>query len=84
MTLDRMRQAQSDASSNAPGAVWSPRIQNILELPIARSGLKKGIELARNDSAATGAPFNLREYAITGFDEAGQPIVGTVPNMRML
>lgn len=82
--LEKLRIAQTDASSNAPGAVWSPRIQQFLDDPVAKSGLARGLEVQRLEALAAGKPFNPTEYAITGMDEAGNPIVGNVPNMRTL
>lgn len=82
--LGRLRQAQSDGSANAPGAVWNPRIQQFLDEPILKTGLAQGAKIQRLESLAEGKPFNPTEYAITGTDEAGNPIVGSVPNMRTL
>lgn len=82
--LGRLRQAQSDASSSAPGAVWSPRIQEFMDDPIMRQGLKEGVEVQRLESLAEGKKFDPRELAITGFSDAGDPIVAAVPNMRTL
>lgn len=82
--LGRLRQAQADGSADAPGAVWSPRIQQFLDEPIMQSGLAKGAKIQRLESLAEGKNFNPSEYAITGTDEAGNPIVGSVPNMRTL
>lgn len=79
-----LRQAQDDSASNAPGAVWSPRVQQFLDDPITKGGLKRGIEIQRLEALASGKPFNPTEYAITGMDDAGDPIVGNVPNMRTL
>jgi hypothetical protein len=83
-TLEMLRRAQGDASVNAPGAVWSPRVQQFLDDPIAKDGLSRGLEIQRLESLAQGKPFNPTEYAITGLDEAGRPVVGNVPNMRTL
>jgi hypothetical protein len=82
--LGRLRQAQEDGTANVPGAVWNPRIQQFLDDPIAKSGLAKGAEIQRLESLAEGKPFNPSEYAITGADAAGNPVVGSVPNMRTL
>jgi hypothetical protein len=82
--LARLRQAQLDGSANKPGAVWSPRIQQFLDDPIAKTGLARGMEVQRLESLAAGKPFDPTELAITGADEAGNPIVGAVPNMRTL
>jgi hypothetical protein len=82
--LTKLRQAQSDEASNAPGAVWSPRIQQFLDDPITKAGLAKGVEVQRLEALAAGRSFNPKELAITGLDDAGQPIVAGVPNLRTL
>lgn len=81
-TLEMLRRAQGDAASDAPGAVWSPRLQQFLDDPIAQSGLSRGMEIQRLEALKNGKPFDPTELAITGMDEAGKPIVGKVPNMR--
>lgn len=83
-TLEMMRTAQSDAASGKPGAVWNPRVQQFLDDPIVRTGLKRGLEIQRLEALAKGERFDPTEYAIVGTDEAGDPIVGKVPNMRLL
>lgn len=82
--LTRLRQAQADGSANAPGAVWSPRLQQFLDDPIAKAGLHQGLEVQRLESLAQGKTFNPTEYGIVGADESGAPVVGAVPNMRTL
>lgn len=83
-TLDMFQKANKDATSNAPGAVWSPRIQQFLDDPIVRQGLNKGLEVQRLESLAEGKAFNPSEFGVTGVDDAGKPIIGNVPNMRLL
>lgn len=80
----RLQQAQADGSANAKGAVWSPRLQEFLDSPEGRIGLREGMKLERQNALAEGRPINATEYAIVGTDEAGDPIVGKVPNMRVL
>lgn len=80
----RLQQAQADGSADAPGATWSPRIQQFLDDPIAQEGLSKGLSVQRLESLADGKAFNPREYAITGTDHAGNPVVSAVPNTRNL
>ena len=82
--LARLQQAQQDGSANAPGAVWSPRIQQFLDDPITKSGIAQGLEVQRLEALAGGKSFNPAEYAVTGFDDAGAPVVASVPNMRLL
>lgn len=82
--LGMFQQAKSDASSDAPGAVWSPRIQEFLDSPEVRTGLKHGLMIQRREALAAGERFDPTEYGVTGIDEAGDPIVSKVPNMRLL
>lgn len=82
--LDKLRQAQGDASANAPGAVWSPRLQQFLDDPILQQGLQKGAAMQRLEAIGQNEPFNPREWGITGADPQGNPVVSQVPNMRML
>jgi hypothetical protein len=82
--LQVLRQAQADGSANAPGAIWSPRIQQFLDDPVTKPWIARGLKIQRLEALAKGEPFNPTEYAITGTDEQGQPIVGKVPNMRLL
>lgn len=80
----RLQQAQADRSMDAPGAVWTPRVQQFLDDPITNQGLRKGEEIQRLEALAEGRPYNSKELAITGTNEAGDPIVSAVPNMRTL
>ena len=83
-TMKAFEQARADGALNAPGAVWSPRIQQFLDDPIFKGGIARGLKIQRVESLAEGKPFNPTEYAIVGLDEKGGPVVGGVPNMRLL
>ncbi|WP_152046360.1 hypothetical protein [Aureimonas psammosilenae] len=63
---------------------WNDRLQQFIDEPIVRKGLRDGVELQRLESLADGSPFNPLDFAVTGFDEAGDPILTGVPNMRTL
>lgn len=82
--LDRLHQSQDDIANNAPGAVWSPRLQEFLDHPDVQQGIKRGWKIERNDALAEGRPIVDKEYAIVGHDDAGDPIVGKVPTMKLL
>lgn len=66
------------------GPKWTPRLQQFLNDPVMRSGLNKGIQIQRLESVADGVPFDPKAYGITGFNEAGDPIISGTPNMRLL
>jgi hypothetical protein len=80
----RLQQAQADGTANAKGAVWSPQLQVLLDNPRLKAGLSKGWQIERDNANAEGRPINAREYAIVGTDENGDPIVGKVPNMKLI
>ena len=83
-TTAALRESQRAAAAGERGGVWSPRIAQFLDDPIIKQGIRKGLEVQRLESLAEGKPFNARDYAVTGIDKAGEPIVGQVPNMRLL
>ncbi|MBP2311877.1 hypothetical protein [Azospirillum soli] len=64
--------------------VWSERLQRFLDDPVVRGGLKEGIAIQRLESLAANKPFNPTDLAVTGFNEAGDPLLSGVPNMRTL
>lgn len=66
------------------GPVWNNAIQEILDTPQGKAGIKAGVNIQRMEAAGSGKPFNPREYAITDFDKAGDPILGAVPNTKTL
>lgn len=66
------------------GPVYNDRIKDMLDDPIAQEGLRRGITIEKRNARAEGRPFDIADYAVTDFDAAGDPIVGKVPNTRML
>lgn len=79
-----LRESQDAAAKGQRGGVWSPRIQQFLDDPILKQGISRGLQVQRLEALAEGKPFNAADYAVTGTDKAGEPIVGKVPNMRLL
>ena len=83
--LDRFNKAKADKTADAPGAVWTPRIQEFLDDPIGKAGLARGMEIQRLEALEKRIPFKPSDYAIVGMAEDGvTPIVGSVPNLRLL
>jgi hypothetical protein len=64
--------------------VWSERLQAMLDDPIMRKGLGQGVEIQRMEALAAGRKFNPEDLAITRFNEAGDPVLEGVANMRTL
>lgn len=84
-TIDaRLKQAQEDRANGVKGGVWSPRIQRLLDNPIMKKGLALGLQTQKLEADANDEPFNPKDYAVTGTDSEGSPVVGGVPNMRLL
>lgn len=72
------------AKALAQPVVWTNRLQQFLDDPVVQAGLAKGARIQRMESLAAGEPFNPTDYAIKDFDAAGDPVIGTTPNMRTL
>jgi len=81
--LEALRGSQADKTANAPGAVWNPHIARMMKNPEMKRGISKGLRIERNLADAENRPFNAHEYAIVG-EKDGEPVVGKVPNMRLL
>jgi hypothetical protein len=63
--------------------IYSERLKEFLNDPISKLGLRRGLEIQRLEALAEGKKFDPYDMGITGFDEAGEPIVGKTPNMRL-
>jgi len=72
------------ASALSRKPVWNDRIQQFFDDPVTNSGLREGVAVQRLESLAAGKKFDPKDYAITGFNEAGDPIMSGVPNMRTI
>lgn len=81
---ERWKQAQSDKTSGAPGAVWSPRLQQFIDHPEVQSGLRTGLKLEKQDAITARRPYKDTDFSIVGMDEKGEPILGQVPTMKSL
>lgn len=68
---------------NAP-AITSERIGQFVAAPEMQSGIARGMKIQRLEATAKGEKFDPQAYGITDFNEAGDPIISGVPNMRLL
>jgi hypothetical protein len=66
------------------GPLYSDRLQQFLDNPRVQTGINKGVRIERDNALAEGRAFNPNDYAIVNFNSAGDPIIGPVPNMRLL
>ena len=64
--------------------VTSDRLAQFTADPDIQRGFARGIKLQRRDALSNGEKFDPNAYAITGWNEAGDPIIGGVPNWRTL
>lgn len=64
--------------------VWDERVQQFLDDPITKEGLRRGVRIQRLEALAKGEKFDPTDLALKGFDDAGEPILDKVPNMRTL
>lgn len=87
-TLERQRSAQAAPlyrqAFDDPSPVWNERIQQFIDSPEAKQGLRHGLMIQRREALAEGRAFDPRSYGVTGFNEAGDPIVQGTPNLRTL
>jgi hypothetical protein len=63
---------------------WSERLQQFWDDPVMKQGLREGVSIQRLEALAANEKFNPRDAAITGFNDAGDPIISGVPNMRTI
>lgn len=86
--LARQRSAQAQPlyrqAFDDPAPVWNERIQQFIDSPEAKQGLRQGLTIQRREALARGEPFDPKSYGVTGFNEAGDPIVSGTPNLRSL
>lgn len=68
----------------AKKGVWNNRLDMFLKDPVTQSGIKQGMRIQRMEALAENKPFNPKDFAIIGFNEAGDPIIDGVPNMRTI
>lgn len=68
----------------AKGPVTSTYIEDVLQDPIMKEAMRKGMEIERLLARSRGEKFDPTDYAIKGFNEAGDPLIDKVPNMRLL
>lgn len=84
MIRTKLQQAQADKTANAPGAIWSPRLQEFMDNPEVQSGLKKALKLEKQDAVSERRPFKDSDFGIVGTDAEGEPVIGAVPTMKSL
>ena len=73
-----------DAAYAAGEGRWSPRAQQLVDDPLVRQGVNKGLEIIRLEKLGKGEPFDPKQWGIKGFDPNGGPIVAEGPNIRLL
>lgn len=65
-------------------AVTTDRLSEFMADPDIQRGMARGIKLQRREALARGDKFDPTDYAITGWNEAGDPIIGPSPSWRTL
>lgn len=64
--------------------VTSARIERLVQNPEVQRGIRQGLTVIRNEADALGVPMRFEDYAITGFNDAGDPVISGVPTLRLL
>ncbi len=73
--------------SNKDGKIfaqWDDQLERLLSDPDIRTGMAKGIRNIQRDANADGTPFSFEEYAVKGFDDAGQIIIDGTPSLKAM
>lgn len=86
---EALMQARSEAGRDAYAPVWglqgiwNPRLQQFVDDPVMRQGLRRGMEMERLDSVTQGRPFDPTQMGVD-LDQDGNVTLRSVPNMRVL
>jgi hypothetical protein len=73
--------------SDAKGRVyaqWDDRLEELLQSPDIKKAMAVGIDNERRLALAQGREFSFEEYAVKGFNEAGELIFAGTPNLRSM
>lgn len=89
-TIDGL--AQQRSASAAPlydqafsiKPVWDNRLDELTKDPLIQQGAKRGIRIQQIEALAEGKPFNPTDFAVVDFNDAGEPVLGKVWNLRTL
>jgi hypothetical protein len=65
-------------------AQWDQRMDDLFADPLLKQGMAKGIRIQQIEDLADGKVLNFQEYAVKGFDDAGELIIDGVPNLRAM
>jgi hypothetical protein len=71
----------SEAENVKP--VWSPYLDRLLQNPKVREGIQRGLAIERDKADGLNIPFDPKDYSVTSFNEAGEPVLEKVPNMKL-
>ncbi len=64
--------------------VISERVNQFVNTPELQAGINRGLKIQRLEALRDNVTFDPKQYGITQFNEAGDPIISGVPNMRLL
>lgn len=88
--LERLSEAQRTESSpiyksafQRFSQLWNDRLGQFYEQPEVKEGIKRGLTVLRREAIARGEKFDPMELGVTGFDDAGEPILSKVPSLRL-
>lgn len=64
--------------------VWDERLERITNHPDVQKGIQRGYRIQNREAVARDQPFDPKDYGVTGFNEAGDPVISGKPNLRAL
>lgn len=80
--FENVQAGLSAMESNQP--LTDARLADFMKDPDIQRGMQTGLNIQRRLSLANGEEFDPNAYAITHYNEAGQPVVGPVPTWKTL
>jgi hypothetical protein len=73
-----------DEAFSQPTSIMNQDLQRFIDTPEMKRGIGRGLNIQRLESIAKGEPFDPKVYGIVDFNEAGDPIIGSNINTRLL
>ncbi len=66
------------------GGRWDQRLQDLLDDPLVKQGMAKGVRIEQLEALAEGRQFSFDAYKLKGFDQEGRILIEGVPNLKAM
>ena len=88
--IDAIKQVQIGAATPlyeqafSQPLAWDKRLQDLLDDPIVKQGMAKGVRIQQLEALAEGSEFRFGDYGLKGFDDEGRMLLEGVPNLKAM